>query len=105
MIKKNKEMNKKRKVFFISVSVALFIAFFVIRINNSLYHKRFLNIDLGTKITFVKKMWGNPSYEFVCKNCDNNIVLKYKKDITGWNTYIYVFDKKDSLLIKKTIDD
>ena len=96
---------KKIRILFSVTLLILFGFILIIRINNSYYSKKFENILAKSKINDVKKEWGIPDEEYICKDCDNNIVLKYRKDITGWNTYVFVFDKTNNLLVKKTIDD
>ena len=96
------------KKFFIVVLVFLLfilITIVVIRTYSSYYDTKLEKTVLKTHIKEVRKSWGNPDYEFLCKDCSGNYVLKYKKDIVNWNTYIFQFDSKDSLLVKKGIDD
>lgn len=89
----------------ITIIFLLFIFLIIyIRINENYYESKFNNEKINTSVNEVKKRWGHPDKEFLYLDT-NQIHLKYKKGILGWNTYIFIFNKSDSLLVKKGIDD
>jgi hypothetical protein len=87
---------------FFFVLVILFIVDFI---NNNHYKSKFESIKTNTHLKTIIKDWGNPDSEFIYKDLNNSIIYKYKKDYIGWETYIFVFNPKDSLLVSKNIDD
>lgn len=95
------------KKFLISfkIVVNLFIIIFCTISCGDSYMEKYDKVSINQNLEQIKQDWGKPDKEFFCKECDNMIVLKYKKDILGWNTYIFLFNNEDSLLVKKAIDD
>lgn len=88
-------------LFFLGIFILLIV---VIRLNENHYKSKFDNTKINTSFEMVKSDWGVPSDEFMYKEKDK-YVLKYKKGIIGWNTYIFLFDEKKTYLIEKYIDD
>ena len=76
----------------------------IVRINENYYESRFDKTKINSHISVIKSNWGSPNDEFQYSNT-KKYVVKHKKGILGWNTYIFIFDKSDSLLIEKHIDD
>ena len=74
--------------------------------SNNYYNKRkFKNVKSKTHLKTIELNWGKPKVSFIHSNLDTTIVYKYKKDFLSWETYIFFFDTKDSLLKRKVIDD
>ncbi len=94
---------------FIKIVIVLFfvvvILFVIDFINNNRYENKFKEVKINTHLKSIINDWGNPNKEFIYKDLNNSIVYKYKKDYLGWDTYIFIFNSKDSLLVSKNIDD
>ena len=96
-----KKLIKILGVFFVIMILLIVYDFF----NSKHYKEKFEKTEINTHLKDVKENWGNPDREFIYKEQNNNIIYKYKKDLIDWDTYIFTFNPKDSLLINKNIDD
>jgi hypothetical protein len=87
--------------------IIVFLILFLLAYRLVSYHYlvTFENINIGDHLEKVKKKWGHPDIEFIYKDLNDCIIYKYKKDPLGWDTYIFIFDPIDSLLVSKNIDD
>ncbi len=96
----------KKLIKILSVFFILFILILVYDfLNNKHYKEKFEQTKTNSHLKEVVQNWGNPDREFIYKELDNSIIYKYKKDLMGWDTYIFVFNPKDSILVSKNIDD
>lgn len=96
----------KKIIKLIAVFLLILIILSVIDfINNNIYKSKFESIKPNTHLKTIIHDWGNPDTKFIYKDLDNSIIYKYQKDYIGWDTYIFVFNPKDSLLVSKNIDD
>jgi hypothetical protein len=96
-----KKIIKIITVFFL-ILIILFIIDFI---NNYHYKSKFESIKPNTHLKTIESDWGSPDISFIYKDLNNSIIYKYKKDYIGWETYLFVFNPKDSLLVSKNIDD
>lgn len=95
-----------KKIMKLLLSILIFTLSFIIliRINESHYESKFDKTKINLHLSTIKSNWGSPNDEFQYENT-NKYIVKYKKGILGWNTYIFIFNTSDSLLIEKHIDD
>ena len=85
----------------IFILIVVFSVVDLVRNNN----KKFEETKINTHIKNIIADWGNPDKKFIYKDLNNSVVYKYEKDYLGWETYIFVFNPKDSLLVSKYLDD
>ena len=98
-------MKKFIKITIILFSFILILLILIDFINSNFYHNKFESIKPNTHLKKLINEFGKPDSEFIYKELNNNIVYKYNKDFIGWETYIFVINPKDSLLVSKHIDD
>lgn len=91
-----------KKVVLIIVGFLSFV-YIAYLLSQRFYHKKFEKTETNSSINSTIKEWGKPSEQFYYG--EDEIVFFYKKDWLGWEKYAFVFNKKDSLLVRKSIDD
>lgn len=80
----------------------LFIIIIFISVKEKYYREKFQSTPLNISIADLKKDWGTPDYELIPANENDNRVIKYN-NIFG--QYVFVSDERDSLIVRKTVDD
>jgi|GEM_PF-5740558 len=100
-----KKIIKKTALFFLALFLFLLITFIIIRINENNHLERFEKTKINSSIESIKNIWGEPDYCSTDNQRPNLLVIKYKKGILGWNTYIFLINKTDKKLHSKYIDD
>jgi hypothetical protein len=97
------------KIFFLlglSIGSIFILTLIFIKFEENHYEKKFEQTKIQTSITKLKSEWGVPDDEFILENYNfDKRVLKYKRGILGWNTYVFLFEKNDTVLVSKSIDD
>lgn len=91
-----------KKTLLIIVSL-LSIIYFSYFFRQKFYSKKFEKTEDNSNIKSIIEEWGEPSEKF--NYGDDEIVLFYKKDWLDLEKIAFVFSKKDSILIRKSIDD
>lgn len=85
------------------IIICIFILYVLDSKNKNFYHKKFEDAEPNCNMKSIIKKWGEPSEKFDYDN--DEIVFFYKKDWLGWEKYVFVFNKRDSLFVRKSIDD
>ncbi|ALM48815.1 hypothetical protein AMR72_07880 [Flavobacterium psychrophilum] len=73
--------------------------------NSEYYNEKYSKTRKNTPLSQLVDNWGKPDEEFYHRSPNEVIIYKYRKDLLGWDVYIFAFNPKDSLLISKHIDD
>lgn len=84
-----------------AIGFFLYLTFFVTQVIR--YQNKFSETKLNISIEELKEKWGNPDEDFICKDCNDDIILKYKTSL-ALSKYVFKFDKKSELLIFKYDD-
>lgn len=96
---------KKVMQFIVVLFFVVLVIFLIDYIKSNQYQNKFEEIKINTHLKTIVNDWGSPNSDFIYEDLNNSIIYKYEKDFLGWNTYIFIFNPKDSLLIRKHIDD
>jgi uncharacterized protein YxeA len=99
-------MKKILKILVVTLLILIIATFFIyilIATNSYYYHNKFDKVKIDDRIKVVVKEWGNPDKQF--NYGKDEIVLFYRKDWLKWEKCVFVFNKKDSLLVRKYIGD
>ena len=83
----------------------IFLLFVYDFFNNKHYKEKYEKTKIKVHLKEVVRNWGKQDREFIYEDLNNSIVYKYKKDLINWDTYIFIFNPKDSLLVSNNIDD
>jgi len=93
-----------RKKALITILLLLAIIFISMVSYERLLMRRYEETKLQISVNELKKSWGNPDNDFICKDCAEDRVLIYKT-VTGFTQYVFKFDKNSKLLVQKYAED
>lgn len=93
-----------KKIIYSLLVIILIVEIFlyVDRKINFNYNNKFENTKSKCSYKNIMNNWGEPNSLYVTKG---EVWLIYKKDLLGSYSFVFVFDDKDSVLLRKAIDD
>jgi hypothetical protein len=87
--------------FFILLILIYFLHLYDLK-NQNFYHDQFEATQLNGSVQTIVELWGEPT---TIVNRKDEIVFFYDKDWLNWERFAFIFTKKDSILVRKSIDD
>ena len=102
-----RKMKNLNKIFYITclLFILVIIALLFISLNEKSYSEKYEETKINQEVLTILQDWGEPDSFETDFQRDSLILITYKRGILGWDTYIFLVDKKSLKLRYKYIDD